>query len=410
MGKMAKNIMVAQSGGPTVAINASLAGVISGAKKYFPSAKIFGALNGIEGVLKGKIVSLDSQVDTDEKIMLLKQTPAMALGSCRYKMPSDESDPVYEKIDEIFLKYEIGVFIYIGGNDSMDTVLSLKKYFKDKNRGVSVLGVPKTIDNDLLCTDHTPGYGSAAKFIATTMSEIASDCFIYDLDAVTIVEIMGRNAGFLTMAAAIPTFLGEYAPQLVYLPERPVKTEKLVSDIKNALKKDRAVIVAVSEGVKTEDGEYLSAAMPDAFGHKQLSGASKVLEKIVKSEIGCKVRSIELNTPQRAAAHIASETDIEESFMLGERAVLAAAEGENGVVSVIKRISDEPYEIKIETEAVEGIANQEKKVPDEFINEEGNHVTEAAYRYMAPLIAGERKIVYKNSLPAKFKIDNTKLI
>ncbi len=407
---MALNIMVAQSGGPTVAINASLAGVISGAKKYFPSAKVFGSINGIEGVLKGKIVSLDSQVDSDEKIMLLKHTPAMALGSCRYKMPTDENDPVYEKIDEIFCRYEIGVFIYIGGNDSMDTVLSLKKYFKNKNREVLVLGVPKTIDNDLLCTDHTPGFGSAAKYIATTMSEIASDCYIYDLDAVTIVEIMGRNAGFLTMAAAIPTFLGEYAPQLVYLPERPVKTEKLVSDIKNALKKDRAVIVAVSEGVKTEDGEYLSAAMPDAFGHRQLSGAAKVLEKIVKTEIGCKVRSIELNTPQRAAAHIASETDIEESFALGERAVLAASEGETGVVSVIKRISDEPYEITIETEAVEGIANLEKKVPDEFINEEGNHVTEAAYRYMAPLIEGERKIVYKNSLPAKFKIDNTKLI
>ncbi len=403
-----KNIMVAQSGGPTVAINSSLAGVISGARKYFPDAKIYGALNGIDGVINGRFVSLNEQVDSEEKINLLKQTPAMALGSCRHKMPEDANDEIYAKIEKIFEKYDIGVFVYIGGNDSMDTVLRLSEYFKDK--GIKIIGVPKTVDNDLMVTDHTPGYPSAAKFIATTMSEIASDCFIYDLDAVTIVEIMGRNAGFLTLAACVPAFLGEYAPQLIYLPERPINTERIIDDVKKALKKDRAVIVAVSEGVKTENGEYLSASMPDAFGHKQLSGAAKVLERIIKAEIGCKVRSIELSTPQRAAAHIASATDIEESFKLGETGIMAAYRNESGVVAVVKRISGEEYKVEYETTPVSFVANFEKKVPDEFINSEGNFVTEAAYKYVQPLIMGELPLVMENGIPKKFRIDYNKLV
>lgn len=400
--------MVAQSGGPTAVINSSLAGVIEGAKAYFPGATVYGALNGIEGVIKGKIVSLSEQVDSEEKIKLLRQTPAMALGSCRFKMPADLTDGVYKKIEETFKKYGIGVFAYIGGNDSMDTVMRLSKYFKSKD--IKIVGIPKTIDNDLCCTDHTPGYGSAAKYIAATMSEIASDCYIYDLEAVTIVEIMGRNAGFLTMAAAIPKFLGEYAPHLVYLPERLTSTEKIVNDIKAELKQSEAVIVAISEGVKTENGEYLSASMPDAFGHRQLSGAAKVMERIVKTEIGCKVRSIELNTPQRAAAHIASRTDVLEAFELGKRALKAAHDGETGVVSVLKRAEDGDYSAEYNTAAVSEIANLERKVPDEFINEEGNFITEAAYKYMAPLIAGEVETVYKNGIPAKFKIDDKKLV
>ena len=403
------NIMVAQSGGPTAVINSSLAGVIAGANKYMKGKEVFGALNGIEGVIKGNIVSLSEQVNSGTKLDFLSKTPAMALGSCRFKMPKPEKDKsVYEKIEETFKKYNIGTFVYIGGNDSMDTVLTLSEYFKDSD--IKIVGVPKTIDNDLCGTDHTPGFGSAAIYNATTMSEIASDCAIYDLDAVTIVEIMGRNAGFLTMAAGIPAFLGEYAPHLIYLPERAVSKEKIVSDVKKALKTSKAVIIAVSEGVKTEDGEYLSASAPDAFGHKQLSGAGKVLEQIIKKEIGCKVRSIELNTPQRGAAHLMSETDRKEAYFLGEMAVGAAAMGKSGVVSVILREKGEDYEVSYSIESASVVANAEKKVPDEYINEEGNFITEEAFSYMLPLIMGETSLEYEDGIPKKFKIDKTKLV
>ena len=408
---MAGNIMVAQSGGPTAVINSSLAGVISGAAKYMNGASVFGSLNGIEGVIKGKIVSLSEQVEGEEEVDLLSKTPAMALGSCRFKMPRPENGKeVYEAIEKTLEKYDIDTFVYIGGNDSMDTVLTLSKYFKDKGIDIKVVGVPKTIDNDLCGTDHTPGFGSAAKYIATTLSEIASDCAIYDLDAVTIVEIMGRNAGFLTMAAGIPTFLGEYAPQLIYLPERPISLEKIVSDIKEKMRTSRAVIVAVSEGVKTEDGEYLAAAAPDAFGHKQLSGAGKVLEQVIKKEIGCKVRSIELNTPQRGAAHIMSETDRKEAFLLGEKAIEAAASQKSGVVSVILRDGEQEYNVSYSVESADVVANAEKKVPQDYINKEGNFITEKAYRYMLPLIMGEVDLKYENGIPVKFKIDKTKLV
>lgn len=406
---MGGNIMVAQSGGPTVVINSSLAGVISGAKKHFKDSTVYGSLNGIEGVIKGNIVSLSEQVNTAEKEDLLSKTPAMALGSCRYKMPKPEKEPsVYEAIEKTFLKYNVDTFIYIGGNDSMDTVLTLSKYFEGK--GIKVVGVPKTIDNDLCGTDHTPGFGSAAKYIATTLSEVASDCEIYDLDAVTIVEIMGRNAGFLTMASGIPYYLGDYAPHLIYLPERPIDLDKVIADIKEKMLSSRAVIVAVSEGVKTKNGEYLAAAAPDAFGHKQLSGAGKVLEQYIKDKLGCKVRSIELNTPQRAAAHQMSETDRKEAFLLGDKAVKAAKENLSGVVSVLKREQSDRYTVSFSTEKAEIVANAEKKVPDEFINAEGNFITKAAFDYMLPLIQGEVELKYENGIPKKFKIDKTKLV
>ena len=397
-----RNLLVAQSGGPTAAINATVAGVVSCAVLSGKVDHIYGAVNGIEGVLAEKFLDLGKKLDSAEKISLLMQTPAAALGSCRYKLgdPKENTED-FEEILRIFRRHEIRYFIYIGGNDSMDTVLKLSDYAKKINSDVKIIGIPKTIDNDLCMTDHTPGFGSAAKYIASSMLEIAHDTFIYAVKSVTIVEIMGRDAGWLTAASALARNEYNTAPQFIYLPEVDFDKDKFVADIKEALTHTNNVIVAVSEGIHDADGSYITSsnASCDQFGHQQLSGAGKALEFIVKENIGVKVRSVEVNVLQRCASHLASLTDIEESFAQGKKGVTIAAEGVTASMVCLKRISNDPYQVEYTYSAIKDIANEAKSVPREWINDAGNDVKPELIEYLKPLIQGETAVAYKNGLP-----------
>ena len=407
MKKLIGNAVVGQSGGPTAAINATLAGVIRGVKEDVGEGAIrtlYGMRNGVEGLLEERLVDLTAYFDSEEKISALEHTPAAALGSCRKKLPKlGEDDAVFERLLAIFRKYDIRYFFYIGGNDSMDTVAKLSAYTKGHDYEMCIMGVPKTIDNDLVVTDHTPGFGSAAKYIAVTLQEIIRDCAVYTKPAVTIVEIMGRDAGWLTAAAGIPMAVGGDVPDLIYLPERNFSKEEFFEDLRAALARHPNVVIAVSEGIRFADGTYVcegfGIASVDAFGHKQLSGTGKALEHAVKNEIGCKVRSIELNLPQRCAAHLASATDLAESVMVGRAAVKAASEGVTRQMMTILRESDAPYRVTIGHSDVAEIANQIKAVPAEFINARGNGVTQACAEYLLPLIKGEAAPQYKDGLP-----------
>ena len=395
-----KNIIVAQSGGPTTAINASLVGVIKGALSSGGYDKVFGSLYGISGVLKEEFIQLENL--SDEELHRIYSTPSSYLGSCRYKMPDiNEDSSIYEKIFKILNKYEVTAFFYIGGNDSMDTISKLAEYGSSIGSDIRFAGVPKTIDNDLVSTDHTPGYGSAAKFIVASMLEFAHDTSVYKAPTVTLVEIMGRNAGWLTASAALAR--NEYSdiPQLIYLPEVPFSTDDFIRDIKKVLQSTNNVVVAISEGLQDADGNYLSAtkAACDKFGHAQLSGVGKILENLVKEELGVKCRSVEINILQRCAAHMASAEDLEESELLGEKAVEYAIEGKTGYMTTIVRTSNEPYKYKIEPADLDGIANQVKQVPKEWINSSGNDVTSEMLDYVRPLLCGEVDIEYKNGVP-----------
>lgn len=397
------NVLVAQSGGPTTVINSSLAGVIAGALADQKVNKIYGARHGIVGVLKEDLVALDEVFGGNEELLgQLKITPSMYLGSCRHKLANiDQSTEEYDKIFEVFETYHIGYFFYIGGNDSMDTVAKLSKYAEEKGKKINIIGVPKTIDNDLVGIDHTPGFGSAAKYIATSFLEMAHDTYIYNTDSVLIVEVMGRNAGWLTASAALARNSYQVAPHLIYLPEVAFSSEEFLSEVRRLVKEKHQVIVAVSEGIKDENGEYLSAksATVDGFGHAQLSGTGKYLEELVKNEIGCKVRSVELNVLQRCAAHTSSLTDIEEAFLLGKEAVRKAAEGHTSKMVILTRTSNAPYTVEYGTIDVAEVANHEKKIPREWINEAGNDVTEELVEYIRPLIMGEPEIPYVNGIP-----------
>ncbi len=405
------NAVVGQSGGPTAAINATLSGVIKGAldaKKEGIIGTLYGMRNGIEGFLKENLVDLFKVFENEADLKTLEATPAAALGSCRRKLKSHEEDAdTYAKILEILKKYNIRYFFYIGGNDSMDTVLKLSRYAASHDYELRVVGVPKTIDNDLMATDHTPGFGSAAKFVATTVKEIIRDINVYTMDAVTIVEIMGRDAGWLTASAALAS-IGDLGPDLVYLPERVFDEERFVSDVKEKLKEHPAILVAVSEGVRFADGEYVGAGTQsgavDVFGHKYLAGTGKVLESIVKSRIRCKVRSVELSLTQRCAAHIASLTDINESVMVGKGAVKAATEGRTGVMMTIDRAESDEYTTSVGCADIAGIANAIKTVPAEYINDEGNGITDEGIAYLKPLIMGELNVEYADGLPKHFII------
>ena len=405
MTKLIGNAVVGQSGGPTAAINATLAGVIRGAKEHKDAIPtLFGMRNGVEGLLQERLVDLTAFFDTEEKIVALEHTPAAALGSCRKKLPKPgEDDAVYEKLLEIFKKNDIRYFFYIGGNDSMDTVAKLSAYTKEHDYEMCIMGVPKTIDNDLVVTDHTPGFGSAAKYITVTLQEIIRDCAVYTTPAVTIVEIMGRDAGWLTAAAGISRVVNGIAPDLIYLPERAFDKAEFFEDVRAALQVHPNVVIAVSEGIRFADGTYVcegfGVASTDVFGHKQLSGTGKALEYAVKQEIGCKVRSVELNISQRCGAHIASATDLAESVMVGKGAVKAATEGVTREMMTILREPGEEYRVTIGHSDVSEIANQIKAVPAEFINERGNNVTDACARYLLPLIAGEAGPAYKDGVP-----------
>ena len=405
------NAIVGQSGGPTAAINATLAGVIKGAMQSEYIDKVYGMKNGIDGLLADTVICLNSYFEDEKSYETLKRTPAAALGSCRKKLPQ-ESDPKYkqtfEKIIEQFKKYDIRYFFYIGGNDSMDTVAKLSKYTSECGYEVRIIGVPKTIDNDLLGTDHTPGFGSAAKYISVVMQEILRDTAVYTVKAVTIVEIMGRDAGWLTASSAVGRILGLPSPDLVYLPERAFDMDEFFADLKKILEEKPNVVVAVSEGLQFADGRFVGESTQggavDAFGHKYLAGTGKALELAVKEKLGCKVRSVELNLPQRCASHIASLCDIEESFGVGKAAVSAAEQGVSREMMVILRNDDagEPYSSVYGHMDIDLIANRTKFVPKHFINERGNHVTDECLRYILPLIEGECYPEYKNGLPVFF--------
>ena len=402
------NIAVAQSGGPTCAINASLLGVFRQGLKEESIDHIFGAINGIEGVINDNFINLNTVIKNDDDIELIRQTPSTCLGSCRYKLPdADSDDAVYKKITQCLLKHGIVAFFYIGGNDSMDTVAKLSQYFSVNNIDIKVIGIPKTIDNDLEYTDHTPGFGSAAKYVAATMQEIIRDSSVYSVDSVTIVEVMGRHAGWLTASSCVLRANGEIAPHLIYLPENALTEEKFISDLKEAKQVHKAVIVAVSEGVKLEransDANYGSGEI-DSFGHEALSGIGKVLENIVRERIGCKVRSIELNVMQRCSSHISSKADIDEAEFIGAKAVEVAVKGESGKVTIFKRLSNTPYTVIIDTVNASDIANKERFFPKKWINAKGNNVLDSAVEYFLPLIQGEQIIRMKNGIPIHFYI------
>lgn len=405
------NCMVAQSGGPTVAINASLAGVIDGVMRSGKYATCYGSINGILGILNENYLNLTEMIDDEEKLERLKVTPAMYLGSCRHKLPNyKDDDSPYVFIFNQFAKLNIKAFFYIGGNDSMDTVLKLSDYAAKINSDIRIIGIPKTIDNDLCVIDHTPGFGSAAKYIASTMLEVAHDTFIYAVKSVTIVEIMGRDAGWLTASSALARNEYNTAPHLIYLPEVAFDKEQFLNDIREKLKTLNNVIVAVSEGIRDENGDYITAskAVADQFGHQQLSGAGKALEFLVKENIGVKVRSVEVNVLQRCAAHMASATDLNESFTLGNTAVSLAEEGITASMVTLERVSNIPYEVRYDHAPIAGIANEAKSIPREWINETGNDITPALYEYLKPLIQGEVSISYKDGIPVYMPVSHLK--
>ena len=403
---MKGNVIVGQSGGPTGAINSSLAGVYRTAKDR-GAKKVYGMLHGIQGLLKERYIDLSEHITNELDVELLKRTPAAYLGSCRYKLPEiHENRDVYEKIFEILNKLEIEAFIYIGGNDSMDTIKKLSDYAIVTGQPTRFVGCPKTIDNDLALTDHTPGYGSAAKYIGTSVKEIIRDgfCLEYEKGVVTIVEIMGRNAGWLTGAAALAKGEDCPGPDLIYLPELAFDLEKFSTKIKKLMEKKMSVVVAVSEGIKLEDGRYVcelgtGVDFVDAFGHKQLTGTASYLANFVAGEVGCKTRAIELSTLQRAASHLASRVDILEAYQVGGAAVKAADEGDSGKMVVIERFSDDPYQSGTEVKDVHKIANGEKLVPRNWVNQEGTYVTEEFITYVKPLIQGDVSPVMVDGIP-----------
>lgn len=399
-----KNALIGQSGGPTAVINASLAGAI---EKYLSSENcgiLYGAVNGIKGVLREDFIALNDTFSNKENIDLLMQTPSSYLGSCRYRISKDTNEEI-EKIVDILQKHDIGYFFYIGGNDSMDTVMRLSELCT--SNGIKAIGIPKTIDNDLLGTDHCPGYGSCAKYIATSISEMSLDASCYDIKNVLIVEIMGRNAGWLAASSALARNELNTAPDLIYLPETTFDDEKFLFDIRQKLLNQDTVVVAVSEGIKYENGNYVAQSSIDSkkdmFGHSQLGGVCKKLEYLVKKRLGIKVRGVELNLPQRCASHNASLTDINEAYNCGAKAVEAALNGESGKMVTMHRNAGSEYEITYSTLDISKIANGEKILPDEYIAKDKNDVSDKFIEYASPLINGERTIKFDNGIPAYIK-------
>lgn len=403
---MKGNVIVGQSGGPTAAINSSLAGVYRTAKDR-GAKKVYGMLHGIQGLMQEKYIDLSDHIKTELDAELLKRTPAAFLGSCRYKLPAiHEDQSVYEKIFAILDKLDIEAFIYIGGNDSMDTIKKLSDYAIITGHPTRFVGCPKTIDNDLALTDHTPGFGSAAKYIGTSMKEIIRDsfCLEYSKGLVSIVEVMGRNAGWLTGACALAAGEDCEGPDMIYLPELPFDIAEFGRRVRELLEKKPSVVVAVSEGIRTADGKYVcelgnSVDFVDAFGHKQLSGTASYLASYIAGEIGCKTRAIELSTLQRSASHCSSRVDILEAYQVGGAAVKAADEGDSGKMVVLQRLSDDPYQCGTEVKDVHKIANDEKLVPREWVTEDGTYVTGEFISYVRPLIQGDVSPVMVDGIP-----------
>ena len=399
-----KNMIVGQSGGPTAVINGSLYGVVSEGFKHPESIEhVYGMINGIEGFLSNQIMDMHPLLKNGD-LELIRTTPGSYLGSCRYKLPEDLNDPVYPELFQKFEDYNIGYFFYIGGNDSMDTVSKLSRYAAKIQSPIRVIGVPKTIDNDLVETDHTPGFGSAAKFVATTVREIAIDTSVYDnKNSVTIVEIMGRHAGWLTAASALARKFEGDNPVLIYLPEVAFNQEEFLEKVKKALETTPNLVVCVSEGINDGNGtficEFASDVGVDTFGHKMLTGSGKYLENLIKEKLGVKVRSVELNVSQRCSSSCLSKTDLDEADHSGAFAVNAALNGETGKMISFVRANTSPYELSFSTADVNIICNQEKAVPLSWITKDGSDVTDEFIRYAVPLIQGSVDVPTENGLP-----------
>ena len=405
-----KNVLVGQSGGPTAVINSSLAGVYETAKAC-GAPHVYGMQYGIEGVLEGKLIDLDTVLGDKMDIELLKRTPSSFLGSCRHKLPDPSVDEKpFVQLFELFQQNDIGAVFYIGGNDSMDTISKLSAYGKTVNSEIRFIGVPKTIDNDLMLTDHTPGYGSAAKYIATILKEVICDSSVYDLRSVTVAEIMGRHTGWLAAAASLAAGPDCNGPDLILLPEVPFDQDKFLARVDELQRVKSNVIIAASEGVKTADGTYLcdlvsTAGQLDAFGHKAiLSGTSRYLSDLIHDKLNCKSRAIEFSTLQRCASHLASRTDVNEAYAVGGAAAAAAFAGESGRMIALKRVSNYPYQCITESVDVQQVANLEKKVPLEWITPDGMQVTEAFEEYARPLILDEVTPVYVNGTPRHIRL------
>ena len=389
-----KNLIVGQSGGPTAVINISLYGVVSeGIAHSDEIGEVYGMVNGIEGFLEDRILNFREALP-GEQLDYLKHTPGAYLGSCRYKLPESLEDPVYPLLFEKFEEMNIGWFFYIGGNDSMDTVSKLSRYAAQTGSSIRVIGEPKTIDNDLVHTDHTPGYGSAAKYVASTVREITLDASVYEKKSVTIIEIMGRHAGWLTAASALARKYKGDNPFFIYLPESAFDTEKFLKDVESAFEKNCNVVVCVSEGIHDADGtficEYDSSVGTDTFGHKMLAGCGKYLENLVRDRLGVKARSVELNVSQRCSASLISAADQKEAVSAGRFGIQAALNGETGkMVSFVRRqAEDGSYQMECGLEDVNLICNEEKEVPAEWITENGSDVSDEFIKYVTPLVQG----------------------
>lgn len=419
-----RTILVGQSGGPTAAINASLAGVVRAA--HTQGLRVLGMRNGIQGFLEGKVVDLTEVLELtasepeaseqattnpgEKNLQLLRKTPSSWLGSCRFKLPElaassepAETSPIYQQIDAQLKKYQVDAVLYIGGNDSMDTTDKLSRYFAQVESPVRVVGVPKTIDNDLEGTDHTPGFGSATRFVASVTAELTRDGGVYNSKNVTFIEAMGRDAGWLTAAGALAQDICGTAPDFVLLPEIPLDEHALLSAIEQRLREKNNVIAIVSEGVHHADGSFLFDAKSvaiDTFGHLAAqSGTAAYLSQLTKDQLGVKSRGIELNTLQRCASHAASKVDLDEAEALGAAGVEAVLQGKTGVMVGVHRISDDPYVTEIRTTPVADVANKVKLVPREMISEDGFNVTDAALKYLRPLVSGMEEPISADGLP-----------
>ncbi len=404
---MKGNIVVGQSGGPTAVINSSVAGVYVAAKQMGVK-KVYGMVHGIQGFLADNLCDLDEYLDNETGVELLKRTPSAFLGSCRFKMPKIEgNEEVYEKVFEIMEKHDIECLFYAGGNDSMDTVKMLSDYAAAHNKPQRFMGVPKTIDNDLPITDHCPGYGSAAKYIATSLKEVIRDnsSFGVEKPTILIVEIMGRNAGWLAASAALAKDVDCEGVDAIYLPERTFDMDAFMAKVKDLAERKSSVVLVVSEGVKVADGRCVCElanggdVAVDAFGHKQMSGTAAYLAQAVAAETGLKTRAIELSTLQRAATHLASLTDINEAFQVGHDAVIAANEGKTGMMITLDRNGNDPYQCGTSVYDIHAIANVERTVPDEWITEDGCGLNEGYEKYARPLIMGELQPLFINGTP-----------
>lgn len=406
MKNLVGNALLGQSGGPTSVINASAAGVFIEALNQENITGVFGAVHGIKGILEEDFIDI-SKEDLEE-LKRLKNTPSSSIGSVRFKLKDPKKDDSeYKRILEVFRKYNIRYFFYNGGNDSMDTCNKISKFFKKEGFDCNVIGVPKTIDNDLNVTDHSPGYGSAAKYVATTFMELFHDATVYDQPMITVVEVMGRNAGWLTAAAALAQYKGQ-GPDLIYLPEKTFDPEVFFSDVDKVLKQKRKVIIAVSEGIKTKDGKYVpelyQELKKDAFGHAQLGGTAQALVSELSNRFNVKLRAIEFSLMQRSAAHLASKVDVTEAFNVGRKAVQAAIAGVTDKMIGFKRVSSNPYKIKYVRIPLQKAANEEQKIPLHWIKEDNTGLTQDYIDYALPLIQGDEKAKLEDGLPRFAKL------